>query len=97
MRQCGVESVRAVTLHSRAFKTMYAQQAITAIKQEGLEKACNKLIGLRRSAREFKQGRGSAKNDHSVVLPTQVLAYSQGHISAIEARNSLCNQAYVRS
>ncbi len=34
----GVESVRAVTRHSRAI-TVHAQQAITAIKQEGLEKA----------------------------------------------------------
>jgi hypothetical protein len=47
----GVESVRAVTRHSRAI-TVHAQQAITAIKQEGLEKACDKLIGPRRSARE---------------------------------------------
>jgi len=28
---------------------VHAQQAITAIKQEGLEKACDKLIGPRRS------------------------------------------------
>ena len=40
----GVESVRAVTRHSRAI-TVHAQQAIIAIKQEGLEKACDKLLG----------------------------------------------------
>ena len=47
----GVESVRAVMRHSWAI-TMHAQQAITALKQEGLEKACNKLIGPRRSVQE---------------------------------------------
>ena len=47
----GDESVRAVMWHSIAI-TMHAQQAITAITQKGLEKACNNLIGLRRSARE---------------------------------------------
>ena len=40
----GVDCVRAVTLHSRTI-SVHAQQEITAIKQEGLEKACNKLIG----------------------------------------------------
>jgi hypothetical protein len=30
-------------------------QAIAAIKQDSLEKACNKLIGPRRSAREIKR------------------------------------------
>jgi hypothetical protein len=47
----GIESVRAVTWHSRAI-TVHTQHAITAIKQEGLEKAFDKLFGLRRSARE---------------------------------------------
>ena len=55
----GVESVHSVTRHSRAI-TMHTQQAITAIKQEGLEKAFNKLIGPRRSAREPKKGHGLA-------------------------------------
>jgi hypothetical protein len=67
---------------------VHAQQASTAIKQEGLEEACDKLIGPRRSAREIKKGHGSTKNDCSVVLPTRVLAQSQGHTSAIDARNS---------
>jgi hypothetical protein len=76
---------------------MHAQQASTAIKQEGLEKACNKLIGRRRSAREIKKGHGSTKNDYSVVLPTRVLAQSQGHTSLIDARNSLHDQAEVQA
>ena len=92
--QGGVESVHAVTRHSRA-TTIHAQQASTAIKQEGLEKACDKLIGPRRSAREIKKGHGSTINDYSVVLPTRVLAQSQGHTSAIDARNSLHDQAKV--
>jgi hypothetical protein len=55
--QGGVETVRTVTGHSRAI-TMYAQQAITAIKQEGLRKALEKLIGPRRSVQESKKGHG---------------------------------------
>ena len=49
----------------------------------GLTKACERLVGPRRSAQEIKKGHRSVSHNHSVVLPTRVLAQSLSHMNAI--------------
>jgi hypothetical protein len=92
--QGGVKSIRVVMRHSRAFKTcMPNKQSLLLISRSG--KSLRQAYWAKKECTRNRNGSRIGLNDHSVVFPTRVLANSQGHTNAIDALNSLCDQAQV--
>jgi hypothetical protein len=66
------------------------------ISRRRFDKSLWKACWAKKECARHKKGSWIGLNNHSVVLPTRVLANSQCHTSAINAQNSLHDQAQVR-